>query len=220
MPLPNRLRRAVTRKTCSCSDRSRTSEPTGRVRGTCSNGGTAGAFVLVSLTESPDRRVQVLRAHENPLPPRTQVLCSGESGQGSIDHTDGVTVDTIENPPDLARLGPRISDALADTSSSHPTAACFHSLTALLQFVELPRAFRFLHTLGGRIAGAGARAHFHLDPDAHDDQAVATLRPLFDAVIDVGEVERSAPGSSEPIEVAEPPESDHDAWDRLMDDDP
>jgi len=29
--------------------------------------------------------------------------------------------------------------------------------------------------------------HFHLDPRAHDDETVDTLRPLFDAVLDIND---------------------------------
>lgn len=76
-----------------------------------------------------------------------------------------------------------ISDALAEEGDGHPTTVCFHSVTALLQFAELPRVFRFLYTLASRVASSGARAHYHLDPNAHDEQTVTALTPLFDAVV-------------------------------------
>lgn len=148
-------------------------------------GGDAEAVIFVSITESPARRVQVLRNHARRPPARVGVICAGEARRGDLDTPQGVAVRTVENPADLARLGVGISDALSSWADQHPTTVCFHSLTALLQFVELSRVFRFLYTLGGRVAASGARAHYHLDPDALDEQAVATLRPLFDVVVEV-----------------------------------
>jgi len=34
---------------------------------------------------------------------------------------------------------------------------------------------------------AGAIAHFHLDPETCDEKTIETLRPLFDAVLEVDE---------------------------------
>lgn len=157
-------------------------------------GGDAEAVVFVSITESPEKRVQILRNHARRPPARVGVICAGESGRGRSDSLQGVAIRTVENPGDLARLGVGISDALSSWSDQHPTTVCFHSLTSLLQFVELSRVFRFLYTLGGRVAASGARAHYHLDPEAHDEQAVATLRPLFDSVVRV-----SADGSTREV---------------------
>lgn len=73
-----------------------------------------------------------------------------------------------------------------ECTDGHRTSLCFHSLTALLLFAELSRVFRFLYTLSGRVASSGARAHFHLDPVAHEERTVATLTPLFETVVRVG----------------------------------
>lgn len=147
--------------------------------------GEEGAVIFVTLTESPDRRIGILRDHARQPPARVGVICAGESRRGATAKPRGVAVRTVENPGDLARLGVGISDALSSWADEYQTTVCFHSLTALLQFVELSRVFRFIYTLGGRVASSGARAHFHLDPTVHDEQAVATLSPLFDTVVRV-----------------------------------
>ena len=143
------------------------------------------AVIFVTLTETPDQRVRVLKRHAERPPNRLSVICTSESRRGGALGQQGIAIRTVENPDDLARLGVGISDALSDWADDHPTTVCFHSLTALLQFVDLSRVFRFVYTLSGRVAASGAHAHFHLDPDAHDDQTVATLRPLFDEVLRV-----------------------------------
>ena len=146
-----------------------------------------GAVVFVTLTQSPDARIEVLRRHASRLPSRVGVICADEHRRGDTGSRKGVAVRSVENPGDLARLGVAIGDALTDWTAAHPTTVCFHSITALLQFAELPRVFRFLYTLAGRVGSTGNRAHYHLDPDAHDQQTIATLSPLFDSVIEVDE---------------------------------
>jgi len=140
------------------------------------------AVIFVTLTETPDQRVRVLKRYAKRPPARLGVICTGESRRGGALREQGIAIRTVENPDDLARLGVGISDALSSWADDYPTTVCFHSLTALLQFVDLSRVFRFVYTLSGRVAASGAHAHFHLDPNAHDDQTVATLRPLFDEV--------------------------------------
>ena len=107
-------------------------------------------------------------------------------GSGRRRPTEQVRVDTVADPDDLTTLGLRISDQLSEWGQAdEQPVVCFRSLTALLETCDLERVFRFLHLLTARLSLAGASAHFHLDPRAHDDQTVNTLRPLFDAVLDV-----------------------------------
>ncbi|WP_162562642.1 DUF7504 family protein [Salinigranum rubrum] len=92
-------------------------------------------------------------------------------------------IETVHDPADLTALGvavTRILDSWQETDQQ--TIVCFHSVTALLDHVDCYLAFRFLHVLTSRIETAGAVAHYHLDPTAHDDQTVTTIIQLFDTV--------------------------------------
>lgn len=91
------------------------------------------------------------------------------------------TVTSVESPGDLTGLGITVSEYLSEHAGPG-TFVTFDSLTILLQFVELQRAFRFLHVLSNRVTTAEAVAHYHMDPGAHTDQEVATLSSLFDVV--------------------------------------
>ena len=84
-------------------------------------------------------------------------------------------------PDDLTGIEIAVTDGLPYPDGT--TVFCFDSLTALLQYVDLDRAYRFLHALVERLWGAGAYAHFHVDPGAHDPETVVTLAALFDAVV-------------------------------------
>lgn len=89
---------------------------------------------------------------------------------------------TVSSPGNLTDLGLAIDRCLsacaADDGRVH---VCFDSLTTLLNYVDVQRAFRFLHGLVPRVRSAGGLAHFHMDPVAHDDRATAIVGSLFDA---------------------------------------
>ncbi|WP_435193776.1 DUF7504 family protein [Natronomonas sp. EA1] len=97
-----------------------------------------------------------------------------------------VKITSVSNPSDLTGLGIKTSQCLsAWEDSDNETVVCFDSLTTLLQFAEVRRVFQFLHVLTKRIDSTGATAHFHMDPEAHDQQTKATLKSLFDVTYEL-----------------------------------
>lgn len=123
-------------------------------------------------------------------------VCIGErtrstataSTSSEIDAWPGATtVQVVPDPTDLAGIGLAVNERLEGWGDDGQTVVCYHSLTHLLDYVDLQTAFRFLHVLLGRIAAADARAHFHLDPERHDRETVGTLSLLFDDVVSVDE---------------------------------
>ena len=85
---------------------------------------------------------------------------------------------------DLTELGMTVSKQLAEWQGTDlRPVVCFDSISAMLQWSELETAFRFLHVLGARLAANEAIAHFHVDPTVTTEEEIATLEPLFDAVI-------------------------------------
>lgn len=150
-------------------------------------------LLLVTNTESPDTRLDVLEAHLGDLPDNVVVIDVGGStisrvestGTDQIRSADTTTIETISNPTNIQRLGITISQYVAEWASDEgDTLICFHSLSPLLQTVEDPqRVFRFLNTLFGRVQSADAYAHYHLDPDAHDQETISTFRPMFDEIV-------------------------------------
>jgi len=96
---------------------------------------------------------------------------------------------TVENPSDLTGMGIQLSELLSKMATASEDnehlVVCFDSVTTLLQYADLQRAFRFLHVVTGRVKTADGVGHFHVDPEAHDRQTLATLKGLFDAVVEV-----------------------------------
>ncbi|WP_266079509.1 DUF7504 family protein [Haladaptatus caseinilyticus] len=152
----------------------------------------------VTFTRSPDGCLQDWTSHASGRPANLRFLSVGETVRSVTASTptrkssNDAVVDTLSNPGDLTGLGIKISEILQQWhGNGYETVACFHSLTALLQYSDVQTVYKFLHVLTGRFATVGVNAHFHLDPNAHDSQTINTLKTLFDAVAEFDDGEWS-----------------------------
>lgn len=145
------------------------------------------SVLVITVSETPSQRLSVLQSYLDAPVERTAVVdVRNYDRAANYDQYEGpVDVRTVSSPQDLRRIGIVASRILSEwDDESGPTTVCFHSLSDLLALTDdRQRLFRFLHVLRGRIQSADARAHYHLDPDQHDDEAVRTFESLFDAVI-------------------------------------
>lgn len=98
---------------------------------------------------------------------------------------DDIRTEAVTTPSDLTGPGIAIGEILAEWDD--PVVARFASLTSVLQYVDFDTAHEFLHAITGRIHSAGARAHSHIDPGAHDGTTLAGLTSLLDARVAVGD---------------------------------
>jgi len=131
--------------------------------------------VWVTYTRSPSECAEQFRAAggEGTL----AVIAVGEAAEPSSPL--GVSVETVSTPEDLTGLGILLSRKV---NTHDDVVVCFDSLTELLRHVDHETAYEFLNAVTGHLYAADARAHFHLDADVHDDEAVGALGSLFDAV--------------------------------------
>ena len=145
----------------------------------------------VSFVRSPDERLGSWETRVGPeRPARTGFVAVGDSTRSSasaspqsIDPAGNVTVRTVSTPGNLTDLGIKISAYLMEwDGTDERTVVCFDSLTTMLQYTDLQRAFRFLHVLTGRVRATDGFAHYHMDPGAHDPRTLNTLKTLFDGV--------------------------------------
>lgn len=154
----------------------------------------------VSYTKSPDEQLRRWQSHSNDRPANMGMVSVEDStrsvaGGGGAESTDLMgpdkPVETVSSPNDLTGLGIRITEFLTDwEANDNRTVVCFDSLTALLQYVELETAYEFLHIITGRMAALDAFAHFHMDPDAHEDQTIESITTLMDAVVEIDDDEQ------------------------------
>ena len=145
--------------------------------------------LAISYTDTPQEWVENWLDHASVSPVRGGIVSIGQA-EANIDDP-AWAVKTVENPSDLTGIGIELSELLSGMATAadndEHVAVCFDGITSLLQYADLQRAFRFLHVVTGRVKTVGGIGHFHLDPEAHDPQTLATLKGLFDAVIEVEE---------------------------------
>lgn len=149
--------------------------------------------LYVTLVEPPDRRLEAWRTHAEGEPTTVgfvvvneteRATAAASTATGTGDTGVLAPVETVSTPSDLTGIGIAVHKFLDRwDGDDNPTALCFHSLTALLQHVDLRRTFQFLHVLTNQLRTGGAVAHFHVDPGAHDDRTLHTLYALFDIVV-------------------------------------
>jgi hypothetical protein len=148
-------------------------------------------LLLVSLSGNPEARLDEWRRHGG-LPEKiamitadnTRSVAASDSGP-TTRRSDGTVISTttVSEPSDLTGIGIKMSNCLSawegDDARTH---VCFDSLTTLLQYVDTQRVFRYLHVTTKRVKAVDGVAHYHIDPDAHDDQTLATIESLFSNV--------------------------------------
>lgn len=114
----------------------------------------------------------------------------------SRDADDSLLRDVTVESDDLRDLGVEIEEtveafeAQVDHLSPAELRLCFDSLTPLVTDYEDRNVRRFLLGLTETVDRVGGMAHYHLPAD-YDSDAVASVSPLFDAVV---EVQRTADG--------------------------
>lgn len=150
-----------------------------------------GKRILVTTDQSALDRLQTLEGYGAGPFDEVTVIALGdrasgaglEADDGSTQHGASVAVKRVPDQRDLVRLGLLINTELDVPEEGEPPTICFHHLDNLLARAELEQVFRFLHILQGRVAQAGARAHYHLDPTYVSDSELSILDQLFDVTI-------------------------------------
>ncbi|WP_164471705.1 DUF7504 family protein [Halosimplex salinum] len=146
----------------------------------------------ILFTQSPSDHLDAWQRVVGTYPKRSRIVTVDADARSNTSRSDesgespAQKVDCVGSPQNLTRLGVRITDCLdgwADADPDRQVAVCFQSVSALLQYVELPQAFKFLNVVTERCEATEAVAHYHLDPHAHDDQTIETMLDLFDTVL-------------------------------------
>lgn len=161
---------------------------------------TPSHTLFVTVTQSPTDRLELWET-EVPTEAMDIAIVNVGSEQRTLNETTVTTFSnrdfeistkTVTNPSDLSRLGLTVSNIFSDWGADldSPTV-CFHSLSALLQYVSTENLFQFLHILTGELRDIGGIGHFHMDPGVHDAQTISTFETLFDTVIRIEDGERT-----------------------------
>jgi len=145
--------------------------------------------LFVTFVQSPDQRLDSWRGGTDGERPAKLGFVNVDDSTRSVaaaSHAsagEALSIRSVSSPADLTDLGIELNAFLEEwAGDGNQTVLCFHSVTTLLQYVDLPRAFRFFHVITGRVRESGVRAHYHVDPSVHDEGTINTLLSLFDGV--------------------------------------
>jgi hypothetical protein len=156
-------------------------------------------LLVLSYREGPDEWLRDWQTQVGDFPAEVGFVNAGEMTRSAAARSgasarlqnpvgDMALTETVSDPTDLATVGVRASEYLeAWDDNGRRTVVVLDTLTGLLDAVDLDRAFRFLHVLAGRVESVDGRAYYLLNPDAHDDRSLSTVRELADAAVGLGE---------------------------------
>lgn len=111
--------------------------------------------------------------------------------RGDVNRFSG---DGISNPGDLTGIGIAIARSFESFAAEDVSRVRLglDSVSTLLLYADARTVFRFVHTVGGRIATMGGFGAFLLDPTAQDERVNSTIEQLCDGRLDVREDEDGA----------------------------
>ena len=144
--------------------------------------------IVVTTKDGADR---VLRDYEKRTPyegkPVAVVDCVTQQQGGETRESDRIKY--ASSPVDMTGIGIKLSEflqAFGDRGIER-NRVMVHSLSTLLMYSDLQTVFRFLHVFTGRVQSVDGLGLYSIDSTAHDDQAMNTLKQLFDGIVTVPE---------------------------------
>jgi len=144
------------------------------------------SLLAVSLLRSPAEQLADWEDRWRTPPSEVAAVGCTNTGATGVDVDTDFRTTTVADPGDLTGLGIRVGECL-DARADRPTVVVFDSVTTMLQYADTRQVFQFLHVLTSRMRRAGAMSVFYMDPEAHDEQTVPTVRSLFDGVYERSE---------------------------------
>ncbi len=112
--------------------------------------------------------------------------CTTKSLGGNAVESENIKM--ASSPVDLTGMGVRISEFFENFQKKKNIGKIqlhINSLSTILMYSNIHTVFRFIHVFTGRIKAAGALGIFVMESGMHDEQAIATLKQLFDGMIEI-----------------------------------
>ncbi|AEH61664.1 conserved hypothetical protein [Methanosalsum zhilinae DSM 4017] len=144
--------------------------------------------IIVSTVDPGERIVQWFQEHgiDPSDSPVGIVDCVTRTlGLGSADTS---SIRRVASPVDLTGIGVKISQFFEEfmvKRKLEQTRLCINSLSTILMYSNLQTVFRFLHVFTGRVKAANAFGLYVVEDEMHDSRTIATLKQLFDGVIEI-----------------------------------
>jgi len=146
------------------------------------------AVITVTTRESATHILDWFQKNKLTLPlPRIGIVdCVTKTLGGTAVENENIKI--ASSPVDLTGIGVKISQFFEEFFMKKNTRKIqlhINSLSTILMYSNIQTVFRFLHVFTGRIKAAGALGIYVLESGMHGEQAIATLKQLFDGMIEI-----------------------------------
>ncbi|WP_144926260.1 DUF7504 family protein [Halorubrum salsamenti] len=142
-----------------------------------------------TLSASPAERLSLWKREAGSELPKRATIIDGRrnvtDAQLPTSEAGSISVRGLPEDADLYDVCLAIASQLGawkDTDAT--TVACLHSVSTLLTTYGTDRVISLITGLNDLCERLDVIAHHHVDPSAHDEETLATLRPLYDTVIE------------------------------------
>jgi len=139
--------------------------------------------IVVSTRDAAERVLAERRAlfEYDPV-----AVVDGATEHQGLSTADADRVRYVASPEDMTGIGIEFTGLLEELHGEvERIRVLFSSVTPLLLYADLGTAFRFLHVFCNRVESADALGLYVLQRAVHDEQALHTLRQLFDGTVEV-----------------------------------
>ena len=135
------------------------------------------------MVVTPDEGAERIRGRFPSTDRLTVVDCTGSGGA----FDDSAAVKFVSSPGDLTGIGIGIAKATQaiGTRAGEGVRLAVLSLSTVLRYTSLDSLFNFVHVLTGRIEAAGYLGVFTVDPTAHDERTVNTIKSQVDGLVEL-----------------------------------
>lgn len=149
-----------------------------------SGGLQSGEGVILVETRVPGR--DALLKLKPPVGARMGVVDCVTRALG-VNAADTASVRHISSPVDLTGVSVRIGQFADEFSraESDNYRLCIDSLSTMLMYSSLQTVYRFMHVMAGRVVMQHNLGIYAVDEDMLDAQTIATLKQLFNGVLQV-----------------------------------
>jgi KaiC/GvpD/RAD55 family RecA-like ATPase len=146
------------------------------------------AVITVTTRESATHILEWFKENKLTLPlSRVGIVdCVTKTLGGAAIENENIKI--ASSPVDLTGIGVKISQFFEDffmKKNIRKTQLHINSLSTILMYSNIQTVFRFIHVFTGRIKAAGALGIYVIEGGMHDEQAIATLKQLFDGMIEI-----------------------------------
>ena len=146
------------------------------------------AVITVTTRESAPHILEWFKENKLNLPlDRIGIIdCVSKTLGGAVKEDENIRI--VSSPVDLTGIGVKISyffEIFITKKNIQKNQLHMNSISTILMYSNIQTIFRFLHVFTGRIKSIGGIGIYMIESGMHDEQAIATLKQLFDGVIEI-----------------------------------